>query len=198
MPTGPDKEPSSRNASRPLGVRHIEIVPLGRVDGVAVSVVAANLQAIGGLLADVVPPWPEPGYAIIPARRQYNAIPILQALEATAPATGLRLGLMAGDLCLPIFSYVLGEAQVNGRAAVVSLYRLGESGDKKPVDSSLLYERVAKVALHEVAHILGLHHCREPHCLMRFSLGVEHIDELSLAFCPECKDRLRTARWEER
>jgi archaemetzincin len=166
------------------------------VDGVAVSVVAANLQAIAGLLADVVPAWPDPEYALIPARQQYNAIPILQALEANAPDAVLRLGLMAGDLCLPIFSYVLGEAQVGGRSAVVSLHRLGEGGEGKPVESSLLYERVAKVALHEVAHVLGLHHCREPHCLMRFSLGAEHIDELSLTFCPECQDRLRTARWE--
>lgn len=196
MPAGPNKGSRNRTTAHPPGLRHVEIVPLGRVDGVAVSVVAANLQAIGGLLADVVPAWSEPEYAIIPARRQYNAIPILQALEASAPDAVLRLGLMAGDLCLPIFSYVLGEAQVGGRAAVVSLFRLGEGGDGKPVESSLLYERIAKVALHEVAHVLGLHHCREPHCLMRFSLGSEHIDELSITFCPECEDRLRAVRWE--
>ena len=56
------------------------------------------------------------------------------------------------------------------------------------------YERLAKVALHEVAHVLGLTHCREEGCLMRFSLGVEHIDGLAMRFCPECELRLIRAR----
>ncbi|MEW5724562.1 MAG: peptidase M54 [Thermodesulfobacteriota bacterium] len=153
----------------------------------AVSVVAANLQAVLGLLADVSPPWPDPDYALIPARRQYNALPILKALEENLPRTTLRLGLLNMDLCLPILSYVLGEAQVNGRAAVVSLFRLKEGRAGKAVPAAQFYERLAKVALHETAHVLGLRHCRETGCLMCFSLGVEQLDTLSTSFCPTCE-----------
>ena len=95
-------------------VRHVEIVPLGDVDGVAVSVVAANLQAIMGLPADVLPVEPVPDFALIPARRQYNALPILNMLEAGASNAALRLGVMSGDLCLPIFSYVLERPMSRG------------------------------------------------------------------------------------
>ena len=35
------------------------------------------------------------------------------------------MGLINEDLCTPVLSYVFGEAQINGRAAVVSLFRLG-------------------------------------------------------------------------
>ncbi len=175
-------------------VRHVEIIPLGHVDRVAVSVVAAGLQAIMGLPADVLPVEPVPEFAVIPARRQYNALPILGMLEAGASNAALRLGIMSGDLCLPIFSYVLGEAQVQGRAAVISLHRLKGNEDGTSVAPARVYERLAKVALHEIAHVLGLTHCREGDCLMRFSLGAEHIDELTMGFCPECELRLLMAR----
>mgnify|MGYP006291124913 CR=1 FL=1 len=174
--------------------RHVEVLPLGDVDGVAISVAAANLQAVLGLPADVRPPAGDPDYALIPARRQYDALPILKTMGEGVPDGTLRLGVMNGDLCLPIFSYVLGEAQVNGRAAVISLFRLKLGGDGRPSPPARIYERLAKVALHEIAHVLGLTHCREEGCLMRFSLGVEHIDELAMRFCPECELRLLRAR----
>ncbi len=175
-------------------LRHVEVVPMGVVDQVAVSVAAANLQAVLGLPADVLQPLEDPGYAEIPARRQYNALPLLEALQAGVPEGAVRLGILSRDLCLPIFSYVLGEAQVNGRAAVISLYRLKQGADGRAASSSRVYERLAKVALHEIAHVLGLTHCREAACLMRFSLGAEHIDELFMRFCPECELRLARAR----
>ncbi len=182
---GPFVDPSAR---------HVEILPLGDVDGVGVSVVAANLQAVMGLPADVLPARPAPDFAVIPSRRQYNALPILSMLENGASQGVLRLGVMSGDLCLPIFSYVLGEAQILGRAAVISTHRLRLNQDGTTAATHLVYERLAKVALHETAHVLGLTHCREEGCLMRFSLGAEHIDELSLGFCPECAMRLLKAR----
>lgn len=166
---------------------HVEVIPLGQVDQLAVSVVAANIQTFIGLPVDVVPPWPEPAYAVIPVRGQYNALPILKALAVDIGADTRRLGVFGGDLCLPILTYVFGEAQVNGRAAVVSLRRLRQSRDGQRVPSSLLLERLAKVAVHEMSHVLGLKHCRTPYCLMSFSLGLDQLDALSLRFCPDCE-----------
>ena len=199
MPTGGDEKAPAEGRlwieeELPKAKRlHVEVVPLGPVDGVAVSVVAANIQTFIGLPVDVVPPWPEPAYAIIPVRGQYNALPILKALATGIGADTRRLGLFGGDLCLPILTYVFGEAQVNGRAAVISLRRLRQSRDGQRVPSSLLLERLAKVAVHEMSHVLGLKHCRTPNCLMSFSLGLDQLDALTLRFCPDC-ERILTQR----
>jgi archaemetzincin len=193
MPTGGNEKPP---AAEPLWHEgrwtraerlRVEVIPLGPVDEISVSVVAANIQTFIGLAVDVAPPWPDPAYAIIPVRGQYNALPILKALSGGIEADTRRLGLLAGDLCLPILTYVFGEAQVNGRAAVVSLRRLKHGHDGQRAPAHLLLERLAKVAVHEMAHVLGLKHCRFPRCLMSFSLGLEQLDALPLRFCPDCE-----------
>jgi archaemetzincin len=171
----------------------IEIIPLGRVDEVALSVTAANIQAIIGLNARVAESRPEPEYAVIPARQQYNALPILKNLNQANDTNNLRLGLTTVDLCLPFLSYVFGEAQVNGRTAVVSLYRLNKGPDGRPASRALLYERLVKIILHETAHILGLIHCHESSCLMHFSLGLEQLDHLAPIFCRTCEKHIYRA-----
>jgi archaemetzincin len=99
---------------------------------------------------------------------------------------------MAKDLCLPFLTHVFGEAQLAGCSAVVSLYRLWGPGlgDK----SELLLQRAAKVALHEVAHVMGLVHCRNRHCLMNFSPSLEHLDQLEMILCPNCSKLLHRQR----
>ena len=170
--------------------RHVEIVPLGWVEEIAVSVAAANIQTFSGLRADVQPALPDPDYALVPARRQYDAMPILKALATDLTMPTLRLGLLNGDLCLPILSYVFGEAQVDGQTAVVSLHRLKIDQNGQPASTSLWLERLAKVTVHEIAHVLGLRHCSRPLCLMAFSQGLKQIDELALQFCPDCNRTL--------
>ncbi len=172
----------------------VAVVPLGRLDEVALSVTAAHLQAVLGLPTEVTPPWPEPEYALIPTRRQYDAGLILKALAEDATPHKIRLGLMNGDLCLPILTYVYGEAQVEGRAAVVSLHRLGHDAAGIRVSQARFYERLAKVVLHEAAHVLGLSHCRTSGCLMRFSLAVDQLDSLSMTLCPACEQELAWRR----
>ena len=170
------------------------VIPLGTVDGVAVSVAAGTLQAVGGLPADVMPPRPNLENAFDTARRQYNAWTLIQALEEKAPEKALRLGITGHDLFVPAFSYVLGEARVGGTAAVVSTCRLRHGSDGTAVPISLVYARLAKVALHEIAHVLGLTHCHEARCLMRFSLDAAHIDRLATNFCQDCAMALAAAR----
>lgn len=183
-----NQSPDSRapTADAPL----VEVVPLGRVNQTAAAVAAANLQALFGLNALAVAPWPEPEYALAPTRGQYDAGAILLALSRDAPGPALRLGLTRHDLCLPFLSYVFGEAQMEGRAAVVSLYRLGGSADGSRASRSLMLERLAKTALHEMGHVLGLVHCRAPGCLMNFAQGLGKLDRLDLALCPACQSRL--------
>ena len=172
----------------------IQVVPLGRVDPLALEVAAANLQSILELPADILAPWPEPSQALMAERGQYNAGPILKALAADLPAPLLRLGLMGADLCLPILTFVFGEAQLGGRAAVVSYHRLDSGIPAESGSRDLRYERLAKITVHETAHLLGLAHCRAPGCLMRFSQSLEQLDTLSALFCDQCSYELARAR----
>lgn len=178
-----------------LAAPRAQVIPLGRVNQVACAVAAANLQAILGLACgqEAVRPLDQEAYLAV--RRQYNAEKLLIALEQDLPPGLIRVGVTDGDLCLPVLSYVYGQAMVGGRTALVSTHRLG-GDDRQQVPRDLLYERLAKVVCHEAAHALGLEHCRQPGCLMRFSAGLENLDALELHFCPTCRVELARRRQE--
>ena len=163
------------------GKAAMELIPLGPVPGMIVSIVAANIQGLLGLAVDIRAAGPEPDYAYLPIRRQYDAARIIETLAAAAGGAPLKLGLVQKDLCLPILTYVYGESQLGGKAAVVSLHRLMHAS--RP----LIYRRAVKVSLHEVGHLLGLAHCREIDCLMRFSKQLEQLDRLPITFCSACR-----------
>lgn len=159
---------------------HLNIVPLGAVDELAVAVVAANLQAVMGLNTDVRPRRPRPEYAYQHGRRQYDAGKIIEALASATAAAPLTLGITRYDICTPILTFVYGESQLGGKAALISLYRI--SDEKTEVACT----RAAKIGLHEVGHLLGIGHCRTSDCLMCFSANLEKLDGLNLWFCEAC------------
>lgn len=167
------------------------VIPLGPVDQVAVRVAAANIQAVLDLPTDLADPWPVPDYALIPSRKQYNAAPIIAELIRGFDRPVLRVGLTHQDLCLPFLTHVFGEAQVGGLAAVVSLFRLAREKSGITPPRAQVYERLSKVLLHEIGHLLNLSHCRNRQCLMSFSLGLEQLDQLSLTFCSVCENLLQ-------
>ena len=172
----------------------VEVIPLGRVSATATAVAAANLQAMLGLNALVLPARPLPEHCLAPSRGQYDAGLILLELGPGATPGPLRLGLISHDLCLPFLTFVFGEAQLGGSAAVVSLHRLWNQEDGTRAPRAQVLERLAKISLHETAHVLGLAHCRAPGCLMRFSGDLAGLDRLDLGFCPACQRQLATAR----
>ena len=171
----------------------VEVVPLGELPPRVAETTAAHVQALLNLPAQVMPSWPDPDYALMPGRGQYDATPILAALAAAGGALPLRLGLVSQDLCLPFLTHVFGVAQVEGCSAVVSTFRLGDPGSAG-TDGRLLLERVAKVALHEVAHVMGLVHCDDEQCLINFSSSLESLDRVQLALCPSCREQLKWRR----
>lgn len=159
---------------------HLDLIPFGIIDPVLVSVVAANLQTAFNLQVGTRPDRPSPQFAHIPTRNQFDAARLIKALHEEEAGAPLRLGLLQEDLCLPILTYVFGESQLGGSVAVVSVHRLAAPGQ------GLYYTRAAKIAVHEVGHLLGLEHCREIDCLMRFSKQLDQLDRLPLHFCTAC------------
>ncbi len=160
----------------------LELIPLGHVDPMVLSVAAANIQAVFRLATDIAAARPRPSYAYTSSRRQYDAVRILKSLAAEEEGAPLKLAITPYDLCIPILTYVYGESQLGGRAAVISINRLSD-----PLRQERTLERIAKICVHEVGHVFGLEHCWEAGCLMRFSKQLEQLDQLSLHFCSACE-----------
>jgi archaemetzincin len=136
-------------------------------------------------------PWFDPERAFDPARGQYNSTLLLAQLQSGPGARSTRvLGVTGVDLFIPVLSYVFGEAQLPGRAAVMSLHRLAPELYGLPPDQARLTDRAVKEAIHELGHTYGLIHCRNPECVMRSSTYVEEIDLKGEMFCEECRKAL--------
>ena len=164
---------------------HLDLIPMGRVDKTAVSVIAANLQAILGLNTRVLPAQPEPEYAFIARRGQYDGGKIIHTLAAISDSAPFRLALVSVDIFTPILTFVFGESQLGGKAAVISLFRVNSKNREQS------YIRAAKIAIHEIGHLLGIVHCRTPDCIMGFSNNLEKLDSLPLRFCQACEFEAR-------
>lgn len=130
------------------------------------------------------------------ARAQYNSTQILLRVkelcrESREAAGAKALAVIPYDLFIPILTYVFGEAEVGGNAAVVSYYRLAPERYGLPPDRRLLVERFLKEAVHELGHAHALIHCPSQECVMHSSSYVEEIDLKGVRFCPECTETAR-------
>jgi archaemetzincin len=121
-------------------------------------------------------------------RNQYYSTLILKEMLGNVPRDALKLlGVTDKDLCIPILTYVFGEAQVGGTAAVVSLARLRQEHYGLTPDRTLLLERLRKESLHELGHTFGLFHCPSRECVMYLSNTVVDVDTRGRDFCTGCQ-----------
>jgi archaemetzincin len=93
------------------------------------------------------------------------------------------LGITEVDLFAEPLNFVFGQAEISGKAAVISLSRL--KGEKK-----LYYSRTVKEAVHELGHTFGLRHCDNDACVMKFSNCLAETDLKGEKYCEDCEDRL--------
>jgi archaemetzincin len=139
-------------------------------------------------------PWFDPERSFDGSRGQYNSTLVLkQLLEDPSEPADRTLGVTSVDLFTPVLTYVFGEAQLGGRAAVVSLHRLRSDVYGLPPDEVLLFERLHKEAVHELGHTFGLLHCGSIGCVMRASAYAEDIELKTAGFCGLCRAVLRRA-----
>ncbi|MGQ9701210.1 MAG: archaemetzincin family Zn-dependent metalloprotease, partial [bacterium] len=134
-----------------------------------------------------------PVSAFDPVRKQYYTSRILQILINDFPNDGLKLvGITNVDLCTPVLTYVFGEAQLDGRVAIVSMHRLNQNFYNLPDDKELLYARLKKTLIHELGHCFGLVHCDDPRCVMFLADSIFTLDYKKGGFCLRCDDFLNS------
>lgn len=136
------------------------------------------------------------GLAFDPNRLQYNSTRLLElAINGNILNHNWKSIILTDlDLFVPVLTYVFGEAEFNGRAAIVSSYRLHNEYYGLPQDNNILQSRIEKEVIHELGHTFGMIHCSVPFCVMHSSSYVEEIDFKLTDFCKTCKDFLLKAR----
>lgn len=172
--------------TRPAAV--VAVIPFGDAPLTAAKVIAAHVSGYLDLGAEVLPPAKIPPAALDETRLQYNAAALIQAIESMALNDYFKiLALFDVDLFIPLFTHVFGEARQNGRVALVSLFRLQTNRRGSSPSTERVFERIAKIGLHELGHLLDVLHCDDERCLMHFCGDVEALDRTDLNFCRYCR-----------
>lgn len=154
----------------------ISLKPFGPVDPATLEHVAKALRSIGDVV--VAPETPVPPAAFVPKRNQYRASPFFP-LCREEPGDRV-LAVTAVDLFEDGLNFVFGYATMQDRYGIISTARLG------PPVAPAYGDRLAKEAVHEIGHTLGLDHDPNPACVMHFSSNIEDTDRKGLAFCTTC------------
>ncbi|MHC4278344.1 MAG: archaemetzincin family Zn-dependent metalloprotease [Planctomycetota bacterium] len=168
----------------------IVLIAVGKVDKEIFEVLKDNLRSFFKRRVAMGKTMPEPYYALNKGREQYLATAILNAIMDEREYAGYErvLGVFDHDLYASGLNFVFGQAA--GKAAVISLARLGQGFYGLPEDRGLFHKRAFTEAVHELGHTYGLGHCRNPRCVMFFFDSLIDTDRKGPGFCPVCKDRL--------
>ena len=125
------------------------------------------------------------------SRKQHSSGALLsQILSSPGRADEKCIAVVDADLYIPVLTFVFGEAQFGGTAAVVSTHRLDNQFYGLPPSDGLFMERLAKEIIHELGHTFGLYHCRQFDCVMHSSTYVEEIDLKNAMPCSACTSML--------
>jgi archaemetzincin len=179
----------ARAATAPAARTILYVQPLGAaLPAVDVALVREALVALIGLDVRVLPAVAMPEAAYYPARRRYRADRLLPFLNTRLPGDGARiLGLTAVDISTTKGEYpdwgVLGLGELPGKASVISLFRCR----RRSSGPENARQRLAKVAVHELGHTLGLAHCPNVGCLMEDAEGQVATCDREYDFCPRCR-----------
>lgn len=122
-------------------------------------------------------------------RNQYSSTELISAVVTEVRPTDQKIiVLVEVDLFIPIFTFVFGEAQLNGSVSVLSVCRLQEEFYSGRTNENILFERTMKEILHELGHNCGLVHCRNWDCVMHMSSDIEEIDMKGNGYCHACAE----------
>ncbi len=166
------------------------ISPIGDIDADLTLAVSREVQRVFGIATETLHLVASVDFAFDASRVQYHSTKILEHLAASAPARALKvLAITDVDLFIPILTYVYGEAQLGGKASIISIHRLAEGLVSVNAEETFLY-RAGKEAVHELGHTFKLLHCREKTCIMHYCRSIRDVDRKSDHLCRYCRTLL--------
>lgn len=179
-----------------MEIHHISVSFIGDIKIDNLSRYFNSLEEIFSFPIKMGQKYEIPSYAFEPKRQQYYAHKIISELLTTTPDDAVKvLGITDVDLCTPVLEYVFGAAQLNGRVAITSCYRLRQKFYHLPDDDGLFYLRLKKIIIHELGHCFGMVHCDDLNCVMYLSNNIFTLDNKRDNFCLRCsnfiKERLK-------
>jgi len=176
-------------------MKKLQLLPVGTVDARLLQWLSQALHDKFRVPAEVLSPALDPSFALHAERQQYHSSEILGRMQGYITSNTWRLlGVTAFDLYIPILTFVFGEAQLGGTAALVSHHRLQQEFYGLARDPDVLANRLLIEAVHELGHTFNLTHCHDYRCVMAPSHAVEWIDIKDSGFCEDCLARvLQTA-----
>lgn len=175
---------------------YIDIVPIGDIEEPLIEFLKKTLSKTFHIETRIQQRKFDLSIVFDPSRNQYNSSGLLLQLIQDPPAETLKiLGVTELDLFIPIFTFLFGEAQLNGIGSIVSAHRLHNPFYGLPENRELLQNRLAKESIHELGHTFGLIHCFHLRCVMNTSTYVEDIDQKSDQFCRACEQKI--LQWQE-
>jgi archaemetzincin len=166
----------------------LRVAPMEQVEEALLTAIEEALRHCFGIDVQRHSALGAPEFAWDGARRQFSAPLILRRLlvELESDGSSRLLAVTGRDLYIPMLSFVYGQAQLGGRAGVVSMARLRSEFYALAPNEELLRVRACKEALHEAGHLFGLVHCSDTSCVMALSTGVGQIDLKQPLLCAGC------------
>jgi len=170
------------------------IQPIGEVDWSILEQLIFNLNSKSEFYeADLSKiPFEIPIESYNPLRNQYYSPLILNkmCMRLIDDPHDRILGVIDLDLYVEGLNFIFGEAQFNGKCAIISIFRLKPEFYGEPFNPQIFHERILKEAIHELGHTMGLKHCKNRKCVMHFSNSIWDTDYKDYRYCIKCKNKL--------
>ena len=177
------------------GRNTLYVLPLGKFTDKqeqVIRITSAYLQAFYGLNVKALPEQPikrplhikDSRINAVSKKEQIRTGYILDdVLRPILPTDAAALIAFTSDDLFPdsTMNYVFGQASLENRVGVWSLYRLDDN-----VDFKTFLLRTIKIAAHETGHMFSIHHCVAYNCVMSGSNHLAETDSHPIDACPEC------------
>jgi predicted Zn-dependent protease len=132
-----------------------------------------------------------PDSAYYQPRNRYLSKVLLNQLLSFRQPNSLVLGITKKDISVAIHGYdnfgIMGQSLLNQHVAIASTWRVGKVNNLKRQDFK-------KLMLHELAHSVGMPHCKTDNCILHDAEKKNRFSS-SPSFCDTCKQRLSAKGW---